>query len=221
MLGRLGLGVGFQAGRTLCMECRPRPPNSSGRRIHVILIASQSWQNRNPHTLREPHMLTHRPLLRWSLSTVLLLALMGSGLSLSAQDLTPYGAPITLDRARTLIAAAEVEAKKQNWPVVIAIVDSGGHLVALARMDNTQLGSVEVAIQKATCSVLFRRPTKVFEDGLVAGGANNRVLKAPGVLPIEGGVPIVVDGRIIGAIGVSGVKPTEDGQVAQAALLAK
>jgi glc operon protein GlcG len=166
-------------------------------------------------------MHTHRPSLRWSLATIHLMALMCCGLSLAAQEPTPYGAPITLDRARTLIAAAEAEAKKQNWPVVIAIVDSGGYLVALARMDNTQLGSVEVAIQKATCSVLFRRPTKVFEDGLVAGGGNNRVLKAPGVLPIEGGVPIIVDGRIIGAIGVSGVKPTEDGQVAQAALLAK
>lgn len=141
--------------------------------------------------------------------------------SMSAQEPVPYGAPITLEHARKLIAAAEVEAKKQKWPVVIAIVDSGAHLVALTRMDNTQLGSVEVAIGKAKCSALFRRPTKVYEDGLVTGGANNRVLKAPGVLPIEGGVPIIVDGKIIGAIGVSGVKPTEDGQVAHAALNAK
>ena len=114
-----------------------------------------------------------------------------------------------------------MEAKKQSLPVVIAIVDSGAHLVALARMDNTQLGSVEVAIAKARCSALFRRATKVYEDGLITGGANNRVLKAPEVLPIEGGIPIVVDGKIIGAIGVSGVKPSEDGQVAQAALDAK
>lgn len=138
--------------------------------------------------------------------------------SVAAQEPVPYGPPITLEQARALIAAAEVEAKKNHWPVVIAIVDSGAHLVALARMDNTQLGSVEVAMMKARCSALFRRPTKVFEDGLVTGGANNRVLKAPEVLPIEGGVPIIVEGKIIGAIGVSGVKPTEDGQVAQAAL---
>jgi uncharacterized protein GlcG (DUF336 family) len=150
-------------------------------------------------------------------SGTLLLALLLTT-SVAAQEPMPYGPPITLEQARTLIAAAEVEAKKNHWPVVIAIVDSGAHLVALARMDNTQLGSIEVAQMKARCSALFRRPTKVFEDGLVAGGANNRVLKAPEVLPIEGGIPIIVDGKIIGAIGVSGVKPTEDGQVAQAAL---
>ena len=141
--------------------------------------------------------------------------------AVTAQEPMPYGAPITLEHARKLIAAAEDEAQKQKWPVVIAIVDSGAHLVALARMDNTQLGSIEVAIAKARCSALFRRTTKVFEEGLIAGGANNRVLKAPEVMPIEGGIPIVVDGKIIGAIGVSGVKPTEDGQVAQAALNAK
>ncbi len=141
--------------------------------------------------------------------------------SVTAQEPMPYGAPITLEHARKLIAAAEVEAKKHSFPVVIAIVDSGAHLVALARMDNTQLGSVEVAIAKARCSALFRRTTKVFEDGLITGGANNRVLKAPEVLPIEGGIPIVLDGKIIGAIGVSGVKPSEDGQVAQAGLDAK
>ena len=152
---------------------------------------------------------------------IAMLVVVGQVTSIAAQEPMPYGPPITLEHARKLIAAAEEEAKKQQWPVVIAIVDSGAHLVALARMDNTQLGSVEVAMMKARCSALFRRPTKVFEDGLVAGGANLRVLKAPEVLPIEGGIPIVVDGKIIGAIGVSGVKPTEDGQVAQAALNAK
>lgn len=151
---------------------------------------------------------------------VLLVTVLFSS-SMAAQDLTPYGEPITLEHARKIIAAAEEEAKKQRWSVVVAIVDSGAHLVALARMDNAQLGSVEVAIAKARCSALFRRATKVYEDGWVTGGANNRVLKAPEVLPIEGGVPIIVDGKIIGAIGVSGVKPAEDGQIAQAALNAK
>jgi uncharacterized protein GlcG (DUF336 family) len=136
----------------------------------------------------------------------------------SGQEPTPYGSPISLEQARKYIAAAEAEAKKQKWPVAIAIVDSGGHLVAFERMDNTQLGSIEVALEKAKCAAMFRRSTKVFEDGLAQGGANLRALKVPGVVPVEGGIPIIQDGKIIGAIGVSGVKPNEDGQVAQAAI---
>ena len=123
-----------------------------------------------------------------------------------------------MEQAKPLIAVGQAEAKKQKWPVAIAIVDSGGHLVAFEKMDNTQLASIEVALEKAKCSVLFRRPTKVFEDGLVSGGSNLRVLKLPGAIPVEGGIPIIQDGKIIGAIGVSGVKPNEDGQVAQAAV---
>jgi glc operon protein GlcG len=134
----------------------------------------------------------------------------------TAQEPIPYGTPIGVEQARKLIAAAEAEATKQKWPVAIAIVDGSGYLVAFVRMDNTQLGSIDVALEKAKCAALFRRPTKVFEDGLTAGGANNRVLKIPGIIPVEGGIPIIVDGKIIGAIGVSGVKPSEDGQVAQA-----
>lgn len=135
-----------------------------------------------------------------------------------AQAPIPYGEPINLDKARKLIAAAEAEATKQKWPVAIVVVDGSGHLVAMIKMDNTQLGSIEVALEKAKCAALFRRPTKVFEDGLVSGGANLRALKAPGVLPIEGGIPIVHDSKVIGAIGVSGVKANEDGIVAQAGL---
>jgi glc operon protein GlcG len=137
-----------------------------------------------------------------------------------AQEPIPYGAPITLAQARKVVAAAEAEAVKQNWPVAIAVVDAGGHLVLFQRLDNTQLGSIEVSLQKAKTSALFRRPTKVFEDGLKTGGENLRVLKLPQALPIEGGLPIIVDGKIIGAIGVSGVKATEDAQVATAGLAA-
>lgn len=133
-----------------------------------------------------------------------------------AQAPIPYGNPIGLDQARKIIAAAEAEAAKQKWPVAIAIVDGSGHLVAFARMDNTQLGSIEVALEKAKCAALFRRPTKVFEEALAKGGENLRALKAPGVLPIEGGLPIIYEGKIIGAIGVSGVKANEDGIAAQA-----
>lgn len=134
----------------------------------------------------------------------------------AAQEPTPYGTPITLDQARTVIAAAEAEAKKQKWPVAIAVVDPSGNLVAFVKLDNTQIGSIEVALKKAKSAALFRRSTKVFEDALAMGGANLRVLTVPGAVPIEGGIPIVVDGKIIGAVGVSGVKANEDGVAAQA-----
>ena len=135
-----------------------------------------------------------------------------------AQAPVPYGEPISLELAKKVIAAAEAEAKKNEWPVAIAVVDGSGFLVAFARLDNTQLGSIEVALEKAKTSALFRRPTKAFEDALAMGGANLKILKLPGGLPIEGGLPIVRDGKIIGAIGVSGVKSTEDAQIAAAGL---
>jgi len=121
---------------------------------------------------------------------------------------------LTLEAAKKIAMAAEAEAKKNSWNVVIAIVDDGGHLVYLQRIDGTQTGSIDVAIKKAQTAISFKRPTKVFEDA-VAGG-RQVILALPGALPIEGGVPITVGGQIIGAIGVSGVKSTEDGQIAKA-----
>jgi len=121
---------------------------------------------------------------------------------------------LTLEAAKKIATAAEAEAKKNNWNVVIAIVDDGGHLVYLQRIDGTQTGSIDVAIKKAQTAISFKRPTKVFEDA-VAGG-RQVILALPGALPIEGGVPITVGGQIIGAIGVSGVKSNEDGQIAKA-----
>ena len=121
---------------------------------------------------------------------------------------------LTLDGARKVAAAAEAEARKNNWNVVIAIVDDGGHLVFLQRIDGTQTGSIDVAIQKARTAQAFKRPTKVFEDA-IAGG-RNALIALPGALPLEGGLPIVVGGQLVGAIGVSGVKSTEDGQIAKA-----
>jgi glc operon protein GlcG len=135
-----------------------------------------------------------------------------------AQAPTPYGAPISLEQANHVIKAAQAEAEKNGWPVAIAVVDGSGFLVAFQRLENTQLGSVEVSIEKAKTSALFRRPTKVFEETLGTGGANVKVLKLPGALPIEGGLPIVQEGKIIGAIGVSGVKSSEDGQIAAAGI---
>ncbi len=136
-----------------------------------------------------------------------------------AQEPIPYGAPIKLETALKLVAAAEAEAKKNNWPVAIAVVDNAGFLVAFHRLDNTQLGSVEVSVEKAKTSALFRRPSKSFEDQLAQGGSGLRALRV-GVMPVEGGLPIIQDGKIIGAIGVSGVKATEDGQVARAGVAA-
>jgi glc operon protein GlcG len=123
---------------------------------------------------------------------------------------------MTLEVAKQIAAAAEVEAKKNNWTVVIAIVDDGANLVYLQRADETQIGSIEVAQDKAKTAVRFKRPSKVFEDA-VAGG-RNAVLKLTGALPIEGGVPLMDGGKIVGAIGVSGVQSSQDGQIAQAAV---
>jgi glc operon protein GlcG len=122
---------------------------------------------------------------------------------------------LTLDAAKKVAAAAEEEASKNKWTVVIAIVDDGSNLVYVQRLDETQIGSIEVAIQKAKTSASFKRPTKALEDAVMTGG-RTVVLSLPGALPIEGGLPIVVDGKMIGAIGVSGVTAQQDAQIAKA-----
>ena len=152
---------------------------------------------------------------------LLLLALVGSTLRCLAQtsDL-PYGAPISLERARQVLAAAQEEARKNKWSVAIAIVDGGGHLVAFERMDHTQTGSVVVALEKAKTSAAFRRPTKALQDVVAAGGEGLRMLALPGATPIEGGLVLIHEGRIVGAIGVSGVTSAQDGQIAKAGVAA-
>lgn len=131
-----------------------------------------------------------------------------------------YGPPITLAQARKVAAAAEAEAAKNKWNVVIAIVDSGGNLVLLERMDDTQIFSIEIAQKKAKTANGMRRPSKVFDDGIAAGGAGPRVLGIDALIPIEGGIPLIVDGKIVGAIGVSGVTSQQDGQIAAAGVAA-
>ena len=128
----------------------------------------------------------------------------------------PYGAPISLEQAKKVLAGAEAEARKNNWNMVIAVLDSGGHLVMLERLDGAQLGSIDVAKEKAYSAVLFRRPTKVFQDLVAQGGANLRLLRLSGASVLEGGIPILVDGRIVGAVGVSGAASEQDAQVAKA-----
>jgi glc operon protein GlcG len=129
---------------------------------------------------------------------------------------TPYGPPIALTEAKAVIEAAESEARGNGWAMVIAVVDSTGHLVALSRMDDAQYGSIAIAQAKARTAVDFKRETKVFEDAVAGGGVGLRVLSAENICAIEGGAPLVRDGRIVGAIGVSGAKAAEDGQVAAA-----
>src|SRR5215472_4475982 len=127
----------------------------------------------------------------------------------------PYGAPVSLADAKKAAAAAVAEvAKVGSAPDAIAIVDHGGFLIYFERMDNTQLGSVEIAIEKARSAALFRRPSKVFEDA-VAGG-RNAILALRGAMPLEGGVPIISGGKLVGAIGASGGTAQQDGQVAKA-----
>jgi uncharacterized protein GlcG (DUF336 family) len=128
----------------------------------------------------------------------------------------PYGLSISTESAKNAAAAAIAEARKNNWKMAIAVVDTGGYLVYFEKMQDTQTGSVELAIEKARTSALFRRPTKVFQDGVAAGGEGIRLLRLTGAIPIDGGVPIIVDGKIIGAVGVSGGSGEQDGQVAKA-----
>jgi len=134
----------------------------------------------------------------------------------SRPPVIPYGAPIGLEPAKKVMAAAEAEAAKNNWPMAIVIVDSTGHLVMLHRLDNTQYGSIPVAEDKANTALNFRRPSKVFEELVAQGGIGLRTLALRGAAPFEGGLPIAVDGKIIGAIGVSGGTAPQDGQVAKA-----
>jgi glc operon protein GlcG len=128
----------------------------------------------------------------------------------------PYGAPISLEAAKKSAAAALAEAHKNNWTMVVAIVDTAGTLVYYEKMDNTQVGSAKVAINKARSAVLFKRPTKAFQDGLAAGGAGVRVFGLEDAVPVEGGIPLLADDKIIGAIGVSGDTSEHDGQCARA-----
>ena len=138
-----------------------------------------------------------------------------------AQAQTPppppqYGSNINLEQARKAVAASIAEVRKQNMPpMAVAVVDTAGFLVAYERMDNTQFGSVAVSQDKASSAALFRRPTKVFQDVLAGGGAGLRILTLRGANAVEGGLPIVVDGKIIGAIGLSGGSAEQDGVVAK------
>ena len=149
----------------------------------------------------------------------LLLTLFGMFLSSSnvrAQMPNPYGPSIVAEGAKKVAAAAIVEAKKNNWTMAIAVVDTAGNLVYFEKMDGTQTGSVNVSIEKARSAVLFKRPTKSFQDTVAQGGVGLRMLGLPGAVPVDGGIPLMEGGKIVGAIGVSGGTSDQDGQCAQA-----
>ncbi len=139
-----------------------------------------------------------------------------SGLAMArAQMPNPYGPVVSLENARKAAAPALAEAEKNHWNVAVAIVDTGGNLVYYEKMDNTQIGSANVAIEKARTAALFKRPTKVFQDVLAGGGDGLRILSLQGVVAVEGGIPLVMDGKIVGAIGVSGATSAQDAQCAK------
>jgi glc operon protein GlcG len=131
--------------------------------------------------------------------------------------LTPYGPPITLEAAKKVASAAQAEAMRNHWLMTIAVVDPAGNLVYYERTDNSQAASSKIAIEKARSAAIFKRPTRAFQDAVAKGGVNLRILSLDGAVPVEGGVPLISDGRIVGAIGVSGDQSENDAQCANAA----
>jgi glc operon protein GlcG len=151
-----------------------------------------------------------------ALKTLLVGAALSCAAGVTLAQVPQYGTSVNHEQARKAVAAAAAEARKMNLPMAIAVVDTAGQLVAFERMDNTQTGSIGVSQDKAVSAAMFRRPTKVFQDVVAGGGAGLRVLTLRGANAVEGGVPLTVDGKIIGAIGVSGGTSDEDGVVAKA-----
>lgn len=146
----------------------------------------------------------------------LLVALLALGSFGAFAQVPSYGNSINLEQARKVIAAGHVEARKNGWPVAIAVVDTSGNLVAFEKNDDTQTASIYVAQDKAKSAAIYRRPTKAFEDVIAGGPAGARVLNLRDASTVEGGLPLTVNGKIIGAVGVSGVTSAQDGMVAKA-----
>jgi glc operon protein GlcG len=160
--------------------------------------------SRNVHTMRN------------SVAAALTIVLLP--FATAAQEPPSYGPPIGIELARKIAASALTEARKNKWPMAIAIVDTHGFLKYYEMMDDTQTASADIAIDKARSAAMFRRETKSFQDGIDKG--RTAILGLPGAMPIEGGLPILVDGRVIGGIGVSGMSSAQDAQVARAGLRA-
>ena len=157
--------------------------------------------------------MSQRSLMRIAVGALLALGALATAV---AQMPNPYGTSISLETAKKVAAPAIAEAAKNNWSMAVAIVDPAGDLVYYEKMDNTQLGSANIAIDKARSAALFKRPTKAFQDALAAGGEGWRILRLQGAVPVEGGIPLVIDGKIVGAIGMSGGTSAQDAQCAKA-----
>jgi uncharacterized protein GlcG (DUF336 family) len=142
--------------------------------------------------------------------------LLSTAACVAVAQVPSYGPNVTLEQAKRVIAAGEAEARKNGWPMAIAILDTAGQLVAFQKMDDTQTASIDVAQDKGRSAAIFRRPTKVMEDAVAGGGAGIRFLNLRGASVVEGGVPLMANGKIIGAIGVSGGTSPQDGVVAKA-----
>jgi glc operon protein GlcG len=152
---------------------------------------------------------------RFVLSFLIVLTLLFSVAAANAQMPNPYGTPISLENAKKAAEPALAEARKNGWTMVVAIVDTHGTLVYFEKIDNTMNASAQVAINKARSAVNYKRPTKVFQTALAAGGDGLRILALAGAVPVEGGYPLVIDGKIVGAIGVSGGTSAQDDQCAK------
>ena len=152
-------------------------------------------------------------LMRFLVVVILVLGVLAGAV---AQMPNPYGLPVSLENAKKTAAPALAEAANNNWNVAVAVVGPSGDLIYYEKMDNTQLGSANVAIEKARSAALFKRPTKAFQDLVAAGGEGMRILRLQGAVPLEGGIPLVMDGKIVGAIGVSGATSAQDAQCARA-----
>jgi glc operon protein GlcG len=153
--------------------------------------------------------------MRLTIATTAALILTFASLA-GAQGTMSYGTSITAETAKKVAAPAIAEAKKNGWAMAVAIVDTAGELVYFEKMDDTQVGSVNISIDKARSAARFKRPTKSFQDTLAAGGEGLRILALQGAIPVDGGIPLVVGGKIVGAIGASGGTSAQDGQVAAA-----
>jgi glc operon protein GlcG len=134
----------------------------------------------------------------------------------AAQLPNPYGAPVVTETAKKVAGAALAEARKNGWTMAVAIVDPSGDLVYFEKIDGTQAASTLIAVDKARSSARFKRPTKALQDTLAAGGEGLRMLALQGAVPVDGGVPLIMDGKIVGAVGVSGGTSTQDAQCANA-----
>jgi glc operon protein GlcG len=150
----------------------------------------------------------------WSLAGAGVLTLCAA--SAFAQLPNQYGLSINADNAKKAAAAALAEARKNNWTMAAAIVDTAGDLVYFEKLDGTQAASVNIAVDKARSAARFKRPTKALQDVLAAGGDGLRLLALQGAVPVEGGLPLLMDGKIVGAIGLSGGTSQQDGQCAKA-----